>query len=315
MEITGISFEYPLLLLFLLLTPVFIIASVYNLRLKRKEALLFSNFESLEHVVGKPFLSSYMLQRTLNIIVFLLLVFAAAGLSIGYTGPVPKADFAIAIDDSASMSAEDIEPSRMDAAKAIALAFIETLPATSKVGVISFAGTPFVEQPLTEDLSKAKDVINNLKVKNEGGTDIGSAIATATNTLSISQNQRVAILITDGSSTVGLSIKKGVEFAKSNQVIVHTIGIGTEKGGSILIQGEDKDTTINENNLMYIAGSTYGNYSRFTNEENIILSYKQIIETSLNNVNIKLSPFLISIVIMLLGLEWLLSFTRFSRIP
>ncbi len=316
MEITGISFEYPQILWYLLTVPLFIVAYVYNLRFKKKEALLFSNFESLEHVIGRTFLPSYTLQIVLNVIILLLLIFSAAGLTLWYSGPVAEADFAILIDISASMSAEDISPSRLEAAKTAAISFVESLPPKSKVAIIAFAGVPFVRQPLTEDLSKAESAIASIELKAEGGTDLSSALITAANTLSISERPRVAILITDGASTVGLPVKEGLDFVKSNHISVHTVGIGTEEGGAILDTGTgDRDTTLHEDDLITIAGTTLGRYHRIRSSEDFTISYDEVVESSLSKINIKLSPLLISIVIILMGVWWALTFTKFSRVP
>ncbi len=316
MEITGISFEYPQLLWYLVVIPIFIGAYVYNLKFKRKEALLFSNFESLEHVIGRTFLPSYTLQIVINVLILLLLILSAAGLTLWYSGPVAEADFAILIDSSASMSAEDIPPSRLEAAKAAAISFVESLPAKSKVAIISFGGVPFVEQPLTEDLSEAESAIANINLKAEGGTDLSSALVTAANTLSISEHPKVAILITDGASTVGLPIKDGLDFVKSNHISVHTVGIGTEEGGAILNTGTgDRDTTLHEDTLIAIAGATLGRYHRVRNSAEFTISYDEVVESSVSKINIKLSPLLISIVIILMGVWWTLTFTKFSRIP
>ncbi len=308
-----ISFDHPALLWLLSLIPLLIAAYVYNLKLKYKETLLFSNFEALEHVTGPAAISSHVIQITLNILIFTLLVLAASGTNIWYVGPVSEIDLAIVVDTSASMSAEDIQPARIEVAKSAALTFLDELPASARVAVISFAGTPFVEQPLTEDLSKAKSSIKSLKVNPAGGTDVASAIITATNTLSLSSRPKAAILITDGVSTVGLPVRNGVEFAESNHVIIHTIGIGTETGGGILNNQDEKLTILDENTLISIANSTSGTYRRHGNEQQLLSA--GILNTNFRNINIRLTPTLILVVIALILLEWTLSLTKFSGIP
>ena len=316
MEIAQITFVNGNLLWFLLFIPVLIAACVYNLKLKRKEALLFSNFESLEHVVGDTLFPSYFFQITLRLSVFLLLVFAASGLTIWYVGPSSQTDLAVLVDVSSSMSASDTNLSRLELAKEAASSIIGSLPTDAKVALISFAGTPFVEQPLTEDLSRVKAEVNKLNLNPFGGTDIGSALVTAANTLSISERQKTAILITDGSSTVGLPLTEGVDFLNSNYITVHTIGIGTAEGGNIMnMEGEDKEAVLDEAALKSIAGLTHGTYTKITNSEQAMVLYSDIVTSGIGKVSLKLSPLLLSAVILLIGLEWLLSFTTFSRIP
>lgn len=308
-----ITFDHPHLLWLLSLIPLLVAAYVYNLKLKRSESLLFSNFEALEHVTGPAAVPAYAVQITLNLLIFSLLVFASAGTNIWYSGPVSEVDLAVVIDVSASMSAEDTQPSRIEAAKSIALNFVEELPASTRTAVVSFAGTPFVEQPLTEDLSAVKSSIKNLKLNPAGGTDVASAIITAANTLSISNRPKAAILITDGASTVGLPVVEGVEFAKKNQLIIHTVGIGTETGGGILNSQEEKLTILDENTLITIANQTSGTYHRHTTGEQ--LPSKDILKTNLRRISMQLTPALILVVIALILIQWALSFTKFSRIP
>lgn len=308
-----VSFDHPALLWLLSLIPLFIAACAYNLKLKYRESLLFSNFEALEHITGPAAIPSHVLQIGLNLFIFSLLVIAASGTNIWYVGQVSETDLAIVIDTSASMSAKDIQPARIEAAKTVALTLVNELPASTKVAVISFAGTPFVEQPLTEDLSKVRSSIKDLKLKPEGGTDVASAIIAATNTLSSSSRSKAAILITDGVSTVGLPLRDGVDFAKSNHIVIHTIGIGTETGGGILGNQDENLTILDEATLISIANLTSGTYRKQGNEQQLLGA--GILNTNFRNINIRLTPTVILVVIALILLEWTLSFTTFSRIP
>lgn len=313
-----ISFDYPALLMLLLLTPLLIAAYFYNLKLKRKEALLFSNFEALEHVVGPSAMPTHTLQIILNLTIFVLLVLAASGLTIWYVAPASDADFVLLIDSSSSMSAEDIEPSRMDLTKEIALSILNGIPHSTRTAVVSFSGTSFVEQPPTDDLQKAEQAINNIKIRDVGGTDIPSAIITGTNLLSSENRSKIAVLISDGVSTVGLPIEDGIEFAKANHMIVNSIGVGTELGGDILSNEEgeeEKITMLDEESLKTISNSTSGKYYRYKDLEDLKKFSKDITQTSYQKVSLKLSPVFITVIILLILLEWTLSFTKFSRVP
>lgn len=313
-----ISFDYPPLLILLLLTPVLIAAYFYNLKLKRKEALLFSNFEALEHVIGPSAIPSHTIQIILNLTIFVLLVLAAAGLNIWYVASASEADFVLLIDSSSSMSAEDVEPSRIDLTKEIALSMLQDIPRSTRTAVVSFTGTSFVEQTLTEDIQKAEQAVKNIKIRAAGGTDIPSAIITGTNLLSSENRSRVAVLISDGVSTVGLPIEEGIEFAKTNHVIINSIGVGTELGGGILSSKEgeeEKITMIDEESLKTISNSTSGKYYRYRDIEELKKFSKGITQTSYQKVSLKLSPVFITVIILLILLEWTLSFTKFSRVP
>lgn len=310
-----ITFDNPPLLWFLLAIPLMVIAHYYDWKHKKKESLMFSNFEAAARVFKPIAIPSYPLQLTLQILTFLCLVFSAAGMNIWYVGPSTDINFALAIDISSSMSAEDIKPSRIEVAKESASTFVESLPINSKVAVVSFAGTSFIEQLLTNDHEKAKEAIANIKLKPVGGTDTGSAIITASNLLLEEGNKsRSIILLTDGQSTVGIPVERAIEYSKNLFMTVNTIGIGTIEGGGFFGE-EGAATQLDEETLKSIASATGGKYYKATTKEELQNIYKEISKEVYKSIKIGLTPYLISIVIMLLILYWILTFTRFSSLP
>jgi len=235
-------------------------------------------------------------------------------MSIWYTGESSETDVVILIDTSASMSANDTNLTRLEIAKETATSIIDNFPEETKASVISFAGTPLIKQKLTGEKSSLKESISKIKLNTAGGTDVSAALITAANTLSISEREKAIILLTDGSSTVGTPIKDGVEYVKNQHITVHTIGIGTEKGGSLLDLPGD-DAIFDEGTLKYIAISTYGTYLRITKPEETKISYREQLKTNLSKVSFEFTPSLLAAVILLIGLEWILSFTKYSRVP
>ncbi|MCG2718216.1 MAG: VWA domain-containing protein [Nanoarchaeota archaeon] len=311
----DVTFNNPQFLWFLLALPLMAIAHYYDWKYKKKEALMFSNFEAAARVFEPTAIPSYPLQLTLRILVFLCLVFSAAGMNFWYVGPSTDINFALAIDTSSSMSAEDIKPSRISVAKESASEFVDSLPILSEVAVVSFAGTSFAEQVLTADKGKAKEAIRNIELKHTGGTDIGSAIITASNLLLTGkENPKSVVLLTDGQSTVGMQVEEAVDYAKNLFVTVNTIGIGTTEGGGFFGE-EDALTQLDEKTLQEIANSTDGKYYKATTKEELQNIYKEISKEVYKDVRIGLTSYLISIVLLLLILNWVLTFTRFSTLP
>lgn len=310
-----INFDNPQLLWFLLAIPLMAIAHYYDWKHKKKESLMFSNFEAAARVFEPTTIPSYPLQLVLRILIFLCLVFSAAGMNLWYVGPSTDLNFALSIDASSSMSAEDLKPSRIDVAKEFASEFIGSLPVNSKVAVVSFAGTSFVEQVLTDDHGKAQNAVNNIELKSTGGTDIGSAVITASNLLQTEGNQSKSVmLLTDGQSTVGISVEEAISYAKNLFITVNTIGIGTPEGGGFFGE-EDKSTQLDKTILEEIANSTGGKYYQALTTEELKNVYQEISKEVYKNVKITLTPYLISMVLTLLIVNWLLAFTRFSSLP
>lgn len=310
-----VAFDNPRLLWFLIVLPLMVIAHYYDWKHKKKESLVFSNYEAAARVFEPVTIPSYPLQLALRILIFLCLVFSAAGMNLWYVGPSTEIDFALAIDASSSMSAEDVLPGRLIAAKETASEFVSSLPINSKVAVVSFAGVAEVEQALTDDHWKVQEAINNIDLNPVGGTDIGSAIIMASNLLLVEGNKsKSVILITDGQSTVGVSVEKAINYAKNLFITVNTIGMGTIEGGGFFGE-EDDSTQLDEATLENIANLTGGKYYQTTTKEELKNSYAEISQEVYKNVKITLTPYLISLVLILLVVNWLLAFTRFSSLP
>jgi len=115
------------------------------------------------------------------------------------------------IDASGSMLADDYTPNRLEAAKKSAIEFVDSLNRGTKVGIISFAGTSFLLQSLTEDVFQVKEAINKISSIKAGGTAIGDSLVLAVNTFKISENLnkgKSIVLLTDGRNNVGKPFRK-----------------------------------------------------------------------------------------------------------
>jgi len=310
-----VTFDNPQFLWFLLAIPVMIIAHYYDWKSKKKESLMFSNFEAAARVFEPTGIPSYTVQLAIRLLIFLCLVFSAAGLNFWYVGPTTDINFVIGIDTSSSMSAEDVAPSRIEAAKESAIEFIDSLPSQSEVGVVSFAGVAFIEQPLEEETGKAKTAIRGLELKPTGGTDLGSAIITASNLLIAKEKKSRAILIiTDGQSTVGIPVRRALDYAIKYHITINTIGIGTVEGGDFF--GEEGDTTqLDETTLEEIATATGGIYYEAISKQELREIYQKVTQSVFKDIKLILTPYLIMLVLILLIIGWVLSFTKFSSLP
>ena len=114
-------------------------------------------------------------------------------------------DIVMAIDVSASMLARDLKPNRLEALKTVAARFINGRP-NDRIGLVEYAGESYTRTPLTSDktivLSSLKNITYNTTI--EGGTAIGSGLATAVNRLKESRaKSKVIILLTDGVNNTG----------------------------------------------------------------------------------------------------------------
>ena len=300
--------------------PLLIITHFFVLGYLKKRAVKFANFEAIKRVTGTKFdikntrtISKNMFLLIVRIFVLLLLIFSVAGPVLWYSGQGSEFDFVLAIDASSSMLADDFIPYRLDAARKASSLFVESLKARTMVGIVSFAGTSFVEQDLIDNMKKTEEVINNIRIKSVGGTDIGGAITTSTNLLLNQENSRVIILLTDGQSTVGTPLDVAIEYANKNYVTINTIGIGTEEGGTF-IKG-DLLSKLDEPTLIEIAQKTGGKYYKAENEEELANAFDDISSSTEEKIPIDLSMGFMMTALALLFLEWGMINTKYRTLP
>ncbi len=187
-------------------------------------------------------------------------------------------DLVIALDVSKSMLAQDIKPSRLDRAK---LAIQELLPMVKgdRIGLVAFAGTSFVQCPLTVDHGALLLTLEELDTNSipRGGTAIANAIRDSLKVFASSApDSRALIVMTDGESHEGDAITAAKEAAKQG-VKIFTVGVGTPDGELVPItdaqghqtflkdrEGRTVKSRLEEGLLQQIALETGGSYIRAT---------------------------------------------------
>jgi len=308
----------PVYLWFLLSIPVLVLIHFFTLKSGRGLALKFSNFEAIERVseeyrLERPYLGLLMNKNLIVMFVralaLLFLVFALSNVDVFYLGETTEFDFVLAIDASTSMLAGDLLPTRLGAAKDSAMFFVEKLPEKARVGLVSFAGTSFVENKLTEEKSEVMEKLRELKVKDVGGTDLGGALVTSTNLMLSEERPRIIILLTDGRSNVGITTEEAIKYVNESKITVYTIGVATESGGAF--SADNLVSTLDERTLRNIAEATNGRYFLASNKEELDLAYSDIANIKQNEVSLDLTIILMIISLVLIFLEWLLINTKY----
>jgi Ca-activated chloride channel family protein len=196
------------------------------------------------------------------------LIVAAARPQVRVTRPVKGATVMLTNDVSNSMTSTDVKPTRLGAAQKAAISFTNTVVGTIAVGSIEFARRPTLLQSPSTDHSLARQAIASLK-PGGGGTAIGEAIETGLT--SIKNAPKVAgkrppgaiVLLSDGTSNVGVSPITAAAAAKQQKVKIYTIAIGTSHG----TQKETKDgksvstpVPVNPTELRQIAKTSGGTF-------------------------------------------------------
>lgn len=140
-------------------------------------------------------------------------------------------DILVAVDTSRSMLAEDIRPNRLARAKMAVLDLMKAAK-TDRLGLIAFAGSAFLECPLTHDEEAFRESLEalNAGIIPQGGTSLGDAIDTAVAAFGKNDgNHRVLVLFTDGEDHDSEALQAAERAAKAG-LKIFTIGVGTSEG-------------------------------------------------------------------------------------
>lgn len=279
-------FENPAFFYLLLLIPI--LALGYILRRK-------TWFPKMGHSAaskfGKPSWKSYLVHSPfiLKLLAFGLIVTALARprTSDESVESITKSgiDIVIAMDVSTSMKALDFKPNRLEAAKNIAIDFVDGRT-TDRIGIVTYAGESFTQCPITSDYKLVKNMLKDIRFGViEDGTAIGMGLATAVSRLKDSKaDSKVIILLTDGENNAGLiNPYMAIELAQEFGIKVYTIGVG--KQGNVPYPGRDIfgresiqhiESKVDEKLLKEIARETDAKYFRATNNAKLSEIYAQI---------------------------------------
>jgi len=316
-----LTFDNPEYLWFLLSIPLFIITHFWFLKRSRGKAVKFANFETLKRIAGDKLLTKNMTHLVIRMIIMFCLIITASGANLWVKGLSNQTNFVMAIDSSASMTSEDVAPTRFDAAKTYMIDFVDNLDSKTKLGLVSFAGATIVESPLTDSKSDFKLALHNTKISKTGGTDVPGAIITATNLLLADPNQgKSIVMVSDGVNTIGAflsdSIDEAIKYAKKNQIIINTIGLGTNKGPlGYLPEYYNISSSYDAGLLQKLANETGGRYIYASSANELAQAYTLLNKNSNEKyINFNFSFTALIIALVLLFLEWGLANTVYRRV-
>jgi Ca-activated chloride channel family protein len=208
----------------------------------------------------------------------------------------------LAFDVSGSMAAEDLEPTRMEAAKAAAREFVQRQPPTIQIGVVAFSDSGFSVQAPTNDQEAILASIDRLTPQR--GTSLANGILASLKTIAAlsrpapaprlytnltpvpqptptpvpdgQYTSAVIILLTDGENNERPDPLVAAQTAAERGVRIYTIGLGSVAGTTIHVEGFTVHTQLDEAMLQEIARVTDGLYYNAGNEEDLRKIYENI---------------------------------------
>lgn len=229
------SFQSPQALIGLLVIPVLVVVYVVAARRHRRAASRFTNPALVPNLVpSSPRWRRYV-PFVLALVALTLLVVGIARPHVVRSVTRDEATIVLAIDTSRSMAATDVRPSRFDAAHAAAQEFLDAVPESYRVGIVSFSTAASTVLTPTTDREAAKLALGELRLGS--GTAIGNAIARSVELASADEKQRpttgqrppaAVLLLSDGAQTAGgLTPDDAVKEAQKLGIPVSTVALGT----------------------------------------------------------------------------------------
>jgi Ca-activated chloride channel family protein len=231
------TFSSPLALLGLLAIPLLVGLYVLVGRRHRRAAERFANPALVPNLVGSSPGWRRYLPPLLALAALTLLVVGIARPHIVRDVTRDEATIVLAIDTSRSMAANDVTPSRFEAAHAAASAFLDAVPDAYRIGIVSFSTSASTVLSPTTDRDAARVALGELRLGS--GTAIGTAIQQSVQLASADEQQppqagqrspSAVLLLSDGAQTAGgATPAEGVREARRLGVPVSTVALGTSE--------------------------------------------------------------------------------------
>ncbi len=284
------EFLHPARLLLLAVVALLAVGYVVVLRWRRRATVRFTQVDLLDSVVPRrPGWRRHVVAAANVLGLAIGVVAVAQPVTTELVRVESEGRIVLLFDVSSSMSATDVEPSRFQAAKDAAEAFIAQVDPEVEIGLVSFSGTVTVENSPTLDRAVVVSAIQRLRLA--PSTAIGDAIATGTRMLVDLQRDGdgdgedampdvapgALVVLTDGETTRGIETQEGADIAAAAGVPVFTISFGTPFGTiTDPVTGDELSVPVLPEPLEQAAASTGGEAYEAASPEELADAYAQI---------------------------------------
>jgi len=293
------SFIWPTLLLMLVFVPLLVLLYIWLQGRRHQFAARYGSLGLVHDAIG----SGIGVRRHIPALVFLagitILLFSLARPQATLNVPKVEGTVMLTFDVSGSMVADDLKPTRMEAAKAAAREFVDKQPSGILIGVVVFSDGGISVQTPTNKRDETLATIDRLVPRR--GTSIGNGMLVALNTIAVDAGDEpilntndlsepaqpveapqgwypssVIVLFTDGENNQDPDPVMAAELAADLGVRVYTVGIGSVAGATIEVEDMTFHTALDEPMLQFIAGETGGMYYNAGDEEQLRRIYNDL---------------------------------------
>jgi Ca-activated chloride channel homolog len=268
---------------------------------RRRRAMVQAGLGLGQGTVRRPLGVRARIPAVMFVIGLTVLMVALARPQAAVSLPREEGTVILAFDVSGSMAADDLKPTRMEAAKAATQDFVERQPPGVIVGVVAFSDAGLSVQAPTNDQATVLAAIKRLSP--ERGTSLGQGILASLNTIAIAENgpttdyysnrspaptaslppvapgshtSAVIVLLTDGENTQPPDPVAAAQTAADRGVRVYTVGIGSAAGTTLDISGFKVHTQLDTSTLQRISEITGGTYYAAEDEQGLHQVYDDL---------------------------------------
>ncbi|OGO28613.1 MAG: hypothetical protein A2Z16_07760 [Chloroflexi bacterium RBG_16_54_18] len=334
------TFIWPVMLAALILVPLAILLYLWLSQRRRSLAANLGSMGLADGVTESKLGKRRHIPPLIFLVGLTLLLFAMARPAAEVSLPRQEGTVILAFDVSGSMAADDLKPTRMEAAKAAAREFIQVQPASLQVGVVAFSESGFAVQPPTNDHEAIISSIERLSPQRS--TSLSAGIIASLNAIAVGFGQpplvdtdlsespvptatplpdgiltpAVILLLTDGENTAPPDPFPAAQIAADRGIRIYTIGIGSAAGTTLEINGFSVHTQLDEAVLKEISQLTGGEYFYPENEADLVEIYKGITpQLVVKSEQMEVTPVLAGASIFILLVGGLFSLMWFNRLP
>jgi Ca-activated chloride channel family protein len=298
------SFIWPSMLFAIALVPFGVV--LYRvLDGRRRRAMVGGGFGLTSGTVHRPLGARARIPAALFVAGLVVLTVGLARPQAAVSLPTNEGTVILAFDVSGSMAADDLKPTRLDAAKAASVAFVQRQPAGVVIGVVAFSDAGLSVQAPTSDQAAVLAAIKRLTPQR--GTSLGQGIRAALSTIAIAENgpstdyysnrspdpsasaaptlppvapgshrSAIVVLMTDGENTAPPEPQAAAQAAADAGVRVYTVGIGSAAGTTLDVNGFKVHTQLDATTLQQISDTTGGAYFAAEDDAGLAKVYDEV---------------------------------------
>jgi Ca-activated chloride channel homolog len=335
------SFIWSSLLFLLLIVPLLLWLYFRSQRQRRDIAARYGSFGVVNDTSKKRVGMRRHIPAFIFLIAITVLLVSVARPQAQVSLPKLESTVILTFDVSGSMAADDLKPTRMEAAKAAAREFVNKQPSNVLIGVVAFSDGGLSIQPPTDDRQKTMETIYRLVPRR--GTSLGNGILVSLNTIVVSAGDppflttnstsapsaqtpasvptgwypsSVIVLLSDGENNQSPDPSAAADLAADLGVRIYTIGIGSTTGAMLKVEGFTVFSQLNEALLQSISSNTGGIYYNAANEEDLVRIYRDLKpKLSFRTEDIEVTSLFAGAGLLLFLMAGALSLLWFGRVP